>query len=170
MIWRNPNVFSKAMNFLVACAFLLLGTLLLVLPWVAHVRTDFVDTLAGNPIAMTLIGISFLAVGALLMVSHVRHRYHNYHIRTGQYSVTVDSGVLNGYVDAYWRKVFPDQSVTSDVKVHSDTLHIIANLPPYPFEEQKALLLRIEKDLAELFAQTIDYRKSFLISMSFRKE
>ena len=49
-----------------------------------------------------------------------------------------------------------------------DSIKIIADLPAVPYDEQKYLLERMEKDVQDLFRDTLGYREEIELAVSFQ--
>ena len=164
---RSTTLFHSAMNFLIACFFVLFGLLAFILPWVAVLRRSFVELLVGNPLTMAVIGIGFIAVGAVMLVSICGKQREYYHVKTGDRAVMIADTLLDDYLNSYWEQRFPDQEFVSKVTVKNNRVHITADLPPLPFEEQRPFLKRSEDDIAQLLAEKTGYQHGFSLSISF---
>lgn len=164
---RSTTLFYSAMNFLIACFFVLFGLLALILPWVAVLRRSFIDLLASNPLTMTVIGIGFVAVGAMMLISICGKQREYYHVKTGDRAVMVADSLLNDYVNNFWEQQFPNQEFVSNVTVKSNRIHIVADLPPLPFDEQRPFLKKAEELLGQLLADKVGYHRGFSLSISF---
>ena len=166
---RSTTLFYRTMNFLIAIFFVLFGTLAFLLPWIAHLRLSAIEFLLGNSIAMTFIGLGFIMVGVVMLMSVLGRRREYYHLRTGDRAVLIDEDLFNSYVRDYWQRTFPDQEFSSQVKVRNNRIIIVADLPPLPFEDQRNFLKTVEQDLSDLFATTFEYKHSFSLSISFQE-
>lgn len=155
-------------NVLIAVFFLLSGIIFVLIPWVPAIRTRIVMFLLENPIALSLLGISFVIVGCGFIVNVVlvaQHRY--YKIRGGASSALVDEHVIQQYVDAYWTRLFPNCEISNAVAIRNNRIHLTASFPHIPLSQQKNLLQRIERDLTQTFSKTLGYEKEFYLSASF---
>lgn len=165
---RFTNIFMVTINFLIAVFIIFFGGVVTALALMTSLQQTLMLFLLDNQMLMALLGGGLSLVGLFLLLHAAGKRRRYYHIRTGLRAVAVDPAVLNGYVARYWRRLFGRKDIASQVVISGDKFHIIADLPPYPFEEQKTLIQRIEKELTKLFAEAFDYHKGLALSISFQ--
>ncbi|SCA63807.1 Uncharacterized protein SCG7086_BE_00130 [Chlamydiales bacterium SCGC AG-110-P3] len=164
---RSTTLFYSAMNFLIACFFVLFGLLALILPWIGVLRRSFIELLVSNPFTMSIIGIGFVTVGAVMLLSICGKQREYYHLKTGDRAVMLADTLFNDYINTFWEQQFPNQEFVSKVSIKGDRIHIVADLPPLPFDQQRPFLKRAEEQLGQLFADKLGYHRGFSLSISF---
>lgn len=156
-------------NALIALFFILIGIGCLFLPWVPSIRTHIILFIMENTLSISLFGSIFLAIGASLLTTIVlstRHRY--YRLRSGRAAVSVDETLIQQYLDRYLERLFPKYEIPNRVLLKNNSIHILADFPYLPLEEQKPLLRRVENELASEFSRILGFRQDFYLSVSFR--
>lgn len=149
--------------------FALLGLAMSLAPWSAYVRTLIIALVENQALALSLIGFTLIAIGVGMILSvcaGLRRRY--IHLTVARQPVTVDLRLFTSYLTAYWRRLFPQNEITSYVAARGKTIAIEAELPYVPFVEQEALIAQIKEELAEIFAKFIGYTESFHLALHFR--
>lgn len=165
---RTKNFFFTVFSLLLACFFLLLGSLSLVLPWNEKIHAHFLSFL-NNGLALSAVGFTLIIVGAILMATlFISHRKY-YYIRVGSRAVAVNGEVIKKSLSVYWKKRFGVNQVVSEVEIRPDRLHITAHLPPLPFEDQRDLVKKIEQELTALLTDILGYSRPLFLTVSFAK-
>jgi hypothetical protein len=134
-------------------------------------RTDIVEFILDNSIAISLFGFGFMIIGGTMILNlflNARRRY--YHSKVERNFITVDSAVIQHYLQSYWERVFPNQVVPMRLSIKKNKIGITADLPYTPKEEQEEFMLRIKKDLREIFTKIIGYPDDFNLSLSFQSK
>ena len=109
-----------------------------------------------------------LAIGCGMIAGLLKlNRRTYYHVRTGDRSIAVDEAVIEGYLQRYWETLFPGKEVSSDVTIQSNQIEVSTDLPHIPFNQQRDLLKRIERELADVFDKVLDSDQEFLFSANF---
>lgn len=151
--------------------FLLLALITLFLPWSPTVRTEIVDFLLSNTLALTLIGFAFLmiAIGFIFQLVHgFKRRYISF--QEGALKTDISEQAVDDYLKGYFQDLFPYSEVPCQLTLKKKKAHIVADLPYVKPAEQKSLVEKIEKDLSEIFRDFLGYRKELLVSISFAPE
>jgi len=151
-----------------AIFFLLLGIFAVMVPWVPALKVSIIRFLQENSIVISLFGFAFLIVGTAIVINIIlgtKRRY--YHVKSGQNAVSVDENLIKGYLETYFHDLFPGQEIPSHLVIKQNKIHVMADLPTIPMEEQKDILEKIEKDLGEVFTTVLGYRNEFYLNISF---
>ena len=144
------------------------GLCLALMPWLPTLQALLLQLTEASPMSSFFAGFSLVLLGfSLLSLAVYLHRQRPLVLRMGPRSIEVNTQVINRYVAHYWKQVFPEQPVTTAVTLKGRELHIDAELPDTPLENQRRILQRAEHDLIELFAKVLDYHKDFVLSVHF---
>ena len=162
------NFFYYLFSFIVALFFILFGVISIILPWSPKLRTDLIEFILENSIALSLFGFGFLVIGLGFLISlYLSSKRQYYYLKTDDDSVLVDEAVIQQYLDSYWKQLFPEQTVYSRISIKKNKIKIAAELPNVSEEERKTLLERIQADIKEILKSVLGYNKECLISLSF---
>lgn len=165
------NVITSCIGMAGALFFLMLGVVSILLPWSPKARTDFIQFILEDSLAISLFGLGLITVGigiAINIIMGARRKY--YHLRSGSRSILIDETLIQDYINAYWKQIFPKNHVSNRLTLHKNKIHLVADLPYIPIGEQKQLLERIKNDLAEHFSNFLGYRQSFYLRARFQSE
>lgn len=165
------NFLYSLFNFVTALLFLIIGVVCIALPWSPEIRTELVQFILEDTYLLLILGSVFLLLSFMILFHlwvNLKRRY--YRLRSHNRSVIVDEAVFQQYLDTYWKQLFPENDVPSNVIVGPKKLKITADLPYVPLSEQKDLLKRIQSDLEELFGNFVGYQRDYVISISFQSE
>lgn len=163
--------FYSLITFLIALFFIILGIMACLLPWSPYIRIVVIEFLLDNPILLTLFGCTLLSIGILsifYVVQNLRRRY--YTLKKDQLVTDVSEQVIRGYLDSYFHALFPYVEIPCRVTLKKKQALVVADLPYVEPKNQKELLLRIEKELSDIFHDIIGYRNELVISVSFGSE
>lgn len=150
--------------------FLLLGLIAIILPWSIGLRTDVVLFFLENSIAISLFGFGFFLIGIGMLVNfYLSSRRSSYRLHSKQ-PVVIDQRIMEQYLTSYWKQLFPQQEIPTQLFLRKNRLKITADLPYVPLLEQKPLVEQIEKDLQEIFSNLLGYSESFALALSFAKK
>lgn len=159
------------MSLFVAFFFIVLGLIGILIPWFPMVRTDVIQFILEDSLAIFLFGFCFVIIGlGCVFYIALNSRRHYYHVRSGPYAVQIDENLIQDYLETYWKQIFPHSSVPSRLQLKKNKIHLTADLPFIPPEEQKATLEKIKEDLSQIFASFLGYKQTFYLSASFQKE
>jgi len=147
---------------------IILGSVSLLIFINASLREKIADAILTGSLGLFIFGTSLIAVGlALLVHLLVDSRKTHFRIKSSLGNADVTGGLIEATLSKYWKSLFPQQEVSTQVQVHRKYIEITSNLPYFPFDKQKELLLRIEDEVADLLESTLDYRKEFILNLSF---
>lgn len=165
---RSPYLQSTLVSIVLGLLIALAGIFGLIWPLVPRFRSGFIYWLDSGTWTIPLLGLGLFLLGCLLVAGAlIQNRRHYYHVRMGDRTVQVDESVIEGYLDEYWRTLFPESQVTNRIRIKREKIYITSDLPHLPFRQQKELLGRIDTDLSEIFSRVLDYRKEFWFTASF---
>lgn len=166
---RAANIFIGTLHVVVALVFILLGTVMFLLPWAADFRQSLIDFLTHQPQSLMLISVGFFLVGVVLLLTVIRRRSRYYYVRTGDRSVAVDVAAVRQLLNTFWKQMFRSHEPATDVVLKHNRLQITAHLPSCPFDQQKEVVRKIERDLAAALKNQLGYHDELLLSVSFQK-
>ena len=164
------NLFYSLISLMVALFFIVLGVVGVLLPWSPLVRADLIQFILEDSLAIFLFGFVFIVVGLAIVIYIVlgtRRTY--YRLKGGAQSVHIDEKVVQDYLDTYWKELFPLQQIPHRLQIHKNKIHLTADLPFIPYDEQKAVSDRIKQDLNEIFSSFLGYREPFYLTLSYTK-
>jgi hypothetical protein len=147
----------------------LIGLVGILIPWSINVRTLLTRFIFEDSIAISLFGFSFFIIG-LAMFVHIMLNMQRRHYRISSLKgpATVDETLIQGYLNTYWKQLFPENDIPCHLQLKHNKIHIAVDLPYCPIQEQKPLLERIRKDLIGIFAKVLGYKEEFFLSASFQ--
>lgn len=156
-------------SFIFALFFILLGIIAILLPFSPTIRSDFIEFVLQNSIAISLFGFGFLLIGAVMLANlYLNTRHHYYNIRVGNRLVEVDEAIIHHYLNTYWNQLFPQQETPTRLRFKKNTIKIIADLPYSPESDRKELIERIQHDIQDIFKRILGYSHEFMLSISFQ--
>lgn len=163
------NFFYSLLSFVVALFFIMLGVFALLISLSPDVRTDIITFVLEDSVVLYIFGISFILIGLGIVFNVILGlKRHAYYIKSKNLTVRVDEGVVQDYLNTYWKQLFPHNDIANKVTIKRNKVHIVADLPYMPISEQKATLERIQNDLDDVFSQTLGYRNEYLLNISFK--
>ncbi len=160
-------LFSAIVVLFITCL-LVSGLTLLILPFAERFRHGLIYVIAERTTLLGCVGGGLFLLALLLttaIFSMQRRRY--YRLKVGRYAVSVSDEVFEKQVVKYWQGLFPDAVIPMQVWVTPRGIHIDAELPAMPFDEQKPLLERASQELSDLFADLLHKRHELYLSASF---
>lgn len=163
--------FKSATLFLVALLFILFGTLALLLPWSESVRYTAIHFIEDNIWPWNLFGLAFILIGITMgFYLKVTRRRHYYTLQMGAHDTLVHQNVVDGYLQAYWERVFPMQEIPYRLTLRRKKIKLSADLPFASADEQKKMVDQIQNDLSDIFRRLLGYQKNLALTLSFEKE
>lgn len=165
------NLFYSLISFIIALFFILLGIIGVMVPWSPGVRTDLVQFILDDSLAISLFGFTSIVVGLAIAINillNTRRQY--YHIRSDSNAIAVDETVIQQYLNTYWKQLFPNNDIPNRLTLKNNKIHITVDFPHLPLSQQQVLLERIKNDLSQTFANMLGYHSEFYLSASFQAE
>jgi hypothetical protein len=164
---RTGNLLFSAVQFIFVVLFLLIGVFFVGLQYAPHLRNAIAAFFFNGSAHFSLIGYGILACGGLLLLGfYTMCRGVYYRFKMGRHEVFVDSAVVQGYVQDYWKKCFPNRNLSVDVDLSKDQkIEVFVEMPLLPLEKQQEVLEKAENDLSQILQKHLGYRKEFLFSI-----
>lgn len=165
------NFFNSLITFFIALFFILLGFIGILLPWFPSMQKLVLTFLFDYSMLTFLFGLSFLAIGiavALNILSHGRRRYYQFKVEGN--SVSVDTGLLQNYLQKYLQELFPGKDLPCQLQIKKNKIHVTIDFPFMEQPEQETLLPQLRNELRELFSSLIGYEHEFYLSASFQPQ
>lgn len=157
------------MTLIMGLFFVVLGSIGLLALWFPHIRTTLIIFMLDNSLLISIFSMGLFAIGiaiVIFVIQSTRHRY--YRIPAGRHLTTVDEGLIEGYMNSYWRELFPKLDIPSHVTLKNNRIFVTADLPYFPSEEQKTLLGKIDTDVSNILSKIFGYNREFSLQISFR--
>ncbi|KAF3362098.1 Uncharacterized protein PHSC3_001409 [Chlamydiales bacterium STE3] len=162
------NFIYSFITFIIALFLTALGFLAILTSLFEHIRTTFSMFVLNNALFLFLFGlclfVSGLAFACYILLS-CKRKYVIIH--SGSREVSISETLIREYLKIYWKQIFPSQEIPVRLLLNKNKIKIAANLPSTPYEEQKNLLQRIEKDISDLFRDILGYREDIELAISF---
>ena len=131
------NFFLKVFSLLSSIFLLFIGVFILFITWASQFREATVKTIEHRPEFFTIISIVFLITSiVILVVHHFVRKKHYYKIEMGKHNVSINKNVIEKYVTYYWNELNLEKEIQSQVIVKNNKLHIIADFPSIPINQQ----------------------------------
>ncbi|MEI6531948.1 MAG: hypothetical protein WCN87_03920 [Chlamydiota bacterium] len=149
---------------------LIFGIFLICIP-LSPVFRNYAITFVGSSdsFLMTCGFLLFMVAVLLLIASYSTTKGVSLTLTMGEKgSYTVDERVLNKLLKEYFKSVFTRYEVTG--QFYRNQIGIVLEMPAMPFIEQKPLLEKIEKDLADIFEEQFGYSAPFSLSATITEE
>lgn len=163
------NFLYSVVSFVIALFFIALGIIGVLLPWSTTLRTDMIEYILANSIAISLFGFGFMIVGGTMVLNLIlSNRKKYYYSKVGNNFIAVDEVVIAQYLRSYWEQIFPHQEVPTQLVLKKNIIRITADLPYKPAEEQKMFVEHVKQDLRNIFTQVLGYPNEFFLSVSFQ--
>ena len=164
------KLFYSLINLIVGLFFVLLGLIGLLALWLENVREILIRLIQENAIFVTIFSLGLFLIGIAIVVQVILStRHQHYKIVGGRHLASVDEHVLQGYLDVYWKQLFPKKGVPNQAQWKNNRIFISAELPYFPSEEQKSLLTKIDTDIGRMLENAFGYKKEFSLQISFNE-
>lgn len=87
----------------------------------------------------------------------------------GKHQTTIYQDIIHKHLENFWKTLFPESSINSEVKFQKNSIEVIAELPEVPVAQQRDMLGKIEHELQEFLQTQFGYYKEFLLTISFQE-
>jgi hypothetical protein len=165
------SIFYYLTNSILALFFLIVGIFCIIAPWSTIVKEKIVNFFLGNSLAIFLFGFGFLAIGIFLFINILlRSRQPYYYTLKGNSSTAISETLFQNYLETYWKQIFPNSAVLSEVIIKKNKLQIKVDFPYLPLTEQKEFLEHVKNDIQKLLKDNFGYYQEFYLSASFQTE
>lgn len=166
---RPGHGLFSAVQFLIVAILLCVGGFFFFLPWAPHTRFQLISLISERVDLFTLIGSGFLGFGLLLSIGLYfmnRQSYYQVEMKHDKHTAAVELLLLRKSVEIYWKRLFPDKDLSTDVLLHAGKkIEVIVELPSMSPEEEQMLLSKVEKEIGALLTHQIGYFKEFLFTV-----
>lgn len=163
------NFFYSLITFFIAIFFILLGIIGILLPWSTSMQKLIFTFLFDYSRITFLFGLCFLAIGIAVVLNILSNgQRHYYHFKIKGNSVSVDTELLQTYLQKYLKELFPRQDLPCQLQVKKNKIHVTIDFPSMEEPEQDILLKQVRNELKELFSTLLDYKHEFFLSASFQ--
>ncbi|CRX38068.1 hypothetical protein [Estrella lausannensis] len=162
------TIFSSILTFINGLFFLLCGLITLITAWSPRVRDSLFEFAAKYDLLLSIFGLLLILIGALILAYSLlfaKRRY--YYIRSGPQEILVSEDIAREYVTKYFHKLFGVEDLPCDLKISRNKIHITANLPYIPEDEQYELTQKIDAELRDLLSYKLGYKTQYFLSISF---
>ncbi|HEY5235421.1 MAG TPA: hypothetical protein VIJ14_04515 [Rhabdochlamydiaceae bacterium] len=160
----RSHVLFSALHLFLVLLILGLGGCFLALPFAPHVRNLILQFFMENSSPFATVGYALLLLGAILFMGFYalnRGQYYQVNMRA-----EVHQSLIRDYARSYWKELFPQELVQPNVVIYpNQRIELITALPELAFEEQEAILQRIEKEFGAILAKNLGYGKDFLLTV-----
>lgn len=161
--------FYSMISFVIALFFILLGVIGIIISWSTEIRADFVQFILNNSLLLSSFGFAACFIGLAIAINVlINSKRKYYHIRSDNNAIIVDEAVIQQYLNAYWKELFPDSDIPSRLTLKNNKIHIIVDFPYLPIGQQQLILERIKQDLRSKFADLLGYHNEFYLSSTFQ--
>lgn len=166
---RNVLYLQTALLFLLLLV-IFFGLFLVAIPLAPSFRDQAIAFIHSSDTFLITCGTLLIIVALLLLTAaYSTTKGVTFTVQMGEKSsYTIDEKVLNKLLKDYFKNIFNNFEVLGQFQ--DNQIHVILEMPPMPFIEQKPLLERIEKDLSELFEEQFDYSAPFSLSATVASE
>ncbi len=163
------NHLLSAIQFLMVCAVLAVGIFFTALPLAPAIRFELASFLMNRPELFLSLGLILIAVGVALAMGLYwldRKSYFQVSMKGASDPVTVEKELIRSGLASYWKGVFPEEALQTDVIIHRDNkLELVAEIPLLGEEGQKKVLEKMEKEIGLLLERQLGYRREFLLTV-----
>lgn len=157
------NSLFSAVQFLMVAAVLACGCFTMALPWAPQVRFKLAAFLDRTDLFLPL-GLMITFLGFILLVGFYwmnRKRYYQVAMKA-----KIEEDLILKILTAYWKKVFPEHDLTTDVFIHrNQKIEFIVEVPTLQAKEQKSMLNKVEAEVGHLLAEQLGYKREFLLTV-----
>lgn len=165
------NMLYSLISFVVALFFILLGIIGLILPWSAGVRTDIIQFILENTLAISLFGFGFVIIGSTLVINLILNlKKHHYYIRSQSQQIVIDEALIQQYLNSYMKDLFPHHDIPTRLSIRKNKIKISADLPYTPLPQQEQFINRMRHDLDGILKRILGYSNEFILSISFPRK
>lgn len=159
------------LNGMLGLFFCIVGILGVILPWSSSIQTALINFIFDNSLFLPFFGLTFILIGlSILIYNWKQSRNHYISIKIGPHSTLIDESLVRQYLEIYWKKHFPNQTILPQIEVKKNHLKIQVELPFLPLQEQKSYLEKVQEDLENIFIHLLGYHQPVQLFISFKEE
>lgn len=164
---RTGNLLFSAVQFLLATAILCSGGFIAALSIAPKVRFQLAQFFFERDDLLLPLGLVLLLIGLILLVGFYfmyRKQYYQVELKASVHNVEI--ALLQSTLSVYWKKLFPEHDLSTDVFLHKDQkIELVAEVPTLSLEEHEKLLQKVEKEVSALISYQLGYRKDLLLTV-----
>ncbi len=166
---KSGNLLFSAAQFVFCVLVILLGGFFIGLEHAPMLRYSLADFFSRSQAPFSFIGYFILSGGFMLLISfYFMNRGHYYQLKMGKREVYIDPAIVQGYIQEYWSKIFPEHNLDISVSITRSQVIVIqmaVEIPPLSEERQQAVLEKAESDLEQMLMKRLGYQKEFFLSV-----
>ena len=165
---RNSAVILSAFHFVLSLCLLFLGVFSLGVGKVTQVKYNLIRFLDNHPDFFSLLGMSLIAVGAVLFVTlFTVYRKAFYQLKMGVNDAEINPRLVESYVSDCLKEVLKEKSSSCEVVIKpNQTIEIFTKLSFCTPQEHLDTLESIKPQLAHVLKKYLGYEKDFLLTVT----
>ncbi len=165
---KKSALYLQTSLILLITGLIFLSVLFISIPFSPSIRNHIITFIEKNHSFFTTCGFLLFIIAILLLIaSYLSNKGLSFTVDMGKKgSYTVDRAFLNNLLNAYFKTIFTTYEVSGQFS--HNQINIFLSMPPMPFIEQKPLLTRIERELADIFEEQFDYSAPFFLSTTIK--
>lgn len=165
------HLFYSLISIIITLFFVLMGSLAIIIPWSEAIRTRLIQFIQEDSLAISLFGFAILVTGLSWLANIILNsRRKTYRLKSDSGLIDIEESVIQDYVNAYCKKLFPDHEIPCRLVIKDNKIHLSIDFPNVPENDQKDLLNRIKIDLKSTFARILGYRDQFYLTATFQPQ
>ena len=171
MNFKFRRFLSLSVSFILGAFFCLIGSIGLILPWSPALQNSLSHLIFNQTLILSLFGLGGIFIGVSLVINAIFNTGGRYaYIKILGNTVAVDENLIEQYLQAYWKKKFPNQQILFYFSIKKKSIQIVADLPYVSETEQDKFLEKIQDDFTELFGDVLGYPNEIHFVAHFQKE
>ena len=164
---RLGKLVLLTITFLFVTLILAIGGLLVAFPHMPHIHDELLEIIKNHPQKIAFYGWFFVAVGLFAMsVLYYSNKRAYFHTIMGDTVITLDSKIIERYIEEYWKNNFPTQKVNTDVIVEDENIEIVATFSNTFEGEIEDSMQKAEIDIKNILVTNFNYSLPFRFSFS----
>lgn len=166
------HFFYSLITFIIALFFVMLGLLAIMIQASHNIRSEVIGFILEDTMFLSFFGVASILIGIAIvfyLITGFKKRYFKIKSKNNN-AFYLDESLFQDYLKSYWKQLFPKQDIPNRVVLKKNKVLITADLPYVPDSQQKALLIRIDRDLKDMFTRLLGFRQEYVISISFQPE
>lgn len=163
------NFFYSLMNSILALFFVLTGIGCVLVAWFPNLQKALQRLIVEDFWMVFFSGVAFIVIGIVIIVNlSLQARRSSYMVRSGKNAIEVDQLLIEESLNLYWKQLFPQYSIPTQIRIKNNQVHIKADFPLIAESEQSSFVKHLEEQISEFLTRTLGYRNDFFLSVSFQ--
>jgi hypothetical protein len=164
---KAGNLLFSAVQFVFSVLIILLGGFFIGLQYAVHLRYSIAHFFSHTTLPFSLLGYLILSCGVLLLLGfYIMHRGVYFKLKMDWKSLQIDPAIIQAYVQAYWKQIFPEQNLSIEIRLTQDQqIEMFVELPLLPPDQHQVILEKAEEQLSQILSKQLGYRRDFLLSV-----